>query len=353
MANPIRPYGGTSKQRLTDLINAKNQTSLVEGVDFEFGEIDDVPGHPGYPRHNTKVRLISKQLGKSDVDVHYTRLGIDILTHLPAEMLGEIIVDDLPLHIRTSINRINRALGLDLTPDEVEDLVFHDARKSYPVQIRQDASVAWLPSEIQVRARHALALALIWTDPYLDGLYPPPPLYAIPPATALTNYTALPAQIVLDLINRHNHQEVPLDAITFGEPQFTGASDRQTVLHVSALPDSGYNGSVDVIYNRIPLSFMGDNEPDLIIETHERSMHALIPFLNQTFGINLTTDDIVDTHIPVQEADVYTQVAIEAKAGSLVYVGDYRLTFTLPLIELSSLIPVWMLDGLHYPSECV
>lgn len=351
MTCPERPYGGTSRQRLTDIINKSNDSSLIEGIDFEYGPVQELTPeellvHAPHG-HNTKIRLRAKLPGKADSDAIYTRLGIDILTHLPAEMLGEIIVDSLPLRIRVAIEKVNRALGLDLVPEEVEDTIFYDVRSEYPVTIREDASVAWLPSEVNVRARHAEKLALIWLNLYLSGFAPPP----TDPALSLLSYTQLPASLLTELINRTNGTSVPVEALNFGVPSLTRQSPNQTAVSVVAKDDSGYNGSVEVIYDRIPLSFMGVNRPDLIIETHETSMHALIPFLNQVFGIYLTPDDIEDTPIPVQEPDVYTHITIRAKEGSLVYTGEFDLIFTLPLIELSSLITTWMLDGLYPPSQ--
>src|SRR5690606_23632964 len=114
----------------------------------------------------------SKQLGKTDVDVVYSRLSIDVLAHLPPEMIGEIVVDSLPLSIRQSLDEINQALGLDLVPEEVEDLIFYDKRDAYPVRIKEDASLAWLPSEINVRVAREQLLSLVWPIHHLDGLHP-------------------------------------------------------------------------------------------------------------------------------------------------------------------------------------
>lgn len=170
MGTQLKPYGGLSRHRLTELINSANQSSLIEGIDFEYGSPEKLIDHP---KHNTKVRLFAKRPGKADVDITYTRLGIHILANLPPEMLGEILIDALPLNVRSSIDDINQALGLDLVADEIEDFIFYDERSSYPIRIRGRNSLAWLTSEINVRARHAVPLFSIWPNTELDGLYPP------------------------------------------------------------------------------------------------------------------------------------------------------------------------------------
>lgn len=170
MANPPRPYGGLSKQRLTDLINAANKSSLIEGIDFEYGSVEELKNHP---KHNTKVRLIAKKPGVADVQISYTRLGIDVLAHLPPEMLGEVLIESFPFSVKQSIERINDALGLNLTADEVENYIFNEMRETYPVRIKRGASYAWLPSEISVKAKYSILLSEVWPNTQLDGLYPP------------------------------------------------------------------------------------------------------------------------------------------------------------------------------------
>lgn len=176
MANSDRPYGGSSKQRLTDLINAANGTSLIEGIDFEYGTLEELKTHA---KHNTRVQLLAKKPGVANARISYTRLGIDILAHLPPEMIGEIFVDSFPFSVRQSIEKINQALGLNLTADEVENYVFKESRDSYPIRIKKGASLAWLPSEIKIKGitidpnSDNVLLTLVWPKFSLNGLYPP------------------------------------------------------------------------------------------------------------------------------------------------------------------------------------
>lgn len=172
MAHPQRPYGGASKQRLTDLINVANDGSLIEGIDFEYGSVEELKNHP---KHNTQVRLIAKKPGFADVLIKYTRLGIDVLAHLPPELLGEVLIESFPFSVKQSIDRINDALGLNLTADEVENYIFSEMRETYPVRIKRGESYAWLPSEISVKAKYSILLSLVWPNTQLAGLYPPKP----------------------------------------------------------------------------------------------------------------------------------------------------------------------------------
>ena len=169
-------------------------------------------------------------------------------------------------------------------------------------------------------------------------------------ATHVSNFLQAPAQVLLDLINADNAKSLPLSAVTFDVPVEVTPGQIATIVVATAATGSGYKGSQIFTFNRVPLSFMNTNEPDLVLETEEASTHGLIPFLNTTFGIQLTTDDIEDTPITAAEPDVVSQLTITAKAGSLVWHGAVTLDYTLPLVDLVPLLTVATLDGLYPPA---
>lgn len=170
MLEKFKPYGGTSKQRLTDLINSANGTSLIEGIDFEYGPVTPYLDQEGY---NSKVTLKSLKLGKNDTDIHYARLGIDVLSHLPEDFIQAVWIDEFPFEIHAVLDRINEALGLDLVSEEVVDLRFDELQEAYPLRIAPGKSYAWTPSEYLFKVAETVDLAVVLPNTYLDGLYPP------------------------------------------------------------------------------------------------------------------------------------------------------------------------------------
>lgn len=158
------------------------------------------------------------------------------------------------------------------------------------------------------------------------------------------------SKILLDLINADNTTSLPESAITLGAPVSTGdPTGLITTVVATAVSGSGYSGTQTFTYNRVDLGFMAVNEPDLVLESEETTIHALIPLLNSTFGIQLTPDDIVDGPVPDLEPDVISQVTITAAAGSLVWAKSVTLDITQPLVPLSSVLTVTSLDGLYAP----
>lgn len=167
----------------------------------------------------------------------------------------------------------------------------------------------------------------------------------------VSNFKQVNAKILLDLINASNTTALPETAITLAAP--TAAAEDPTGLITTvvatAATGSGYSGTQEFTYNRVDLGFMAVNEPDLVIETEETTIHALIPQLNATFGIQLTETDIVDGPVPELEPDVITQVVITATPGSLVWAKTVSLDLTKPLVPLSTVLTVTALDGLYPP----
>lgn len=168
-------------------------------------------------------------------------------------------------------------------------------------------------------------------------------------AAHVSNFLQTNNKIVLDLINEQNSTALPEAAVTFGAPAEKVVGQIATDLVVTAAEGSGYRGDVTMTYNRVPLGFMNTNEPDLVIETEATTTQGLIEFLNTTFGILLTNEDIVDAPIPELEPDVNTGVEVAANAASLVWHGKVTLQLTATLTQLSSVLTTTTLDGLYPP----
>lgn len=115
------PYAGTSNQRLTDLINSDNSSSLVEGTDFTYGTPAVLTGNANY---NTSVELVSKQEGKANTTVNYNRLGFDALkpisnTTVKTPRIGVSAL--VGKKVSDYLTELNAQLSTDLTLSEITD----------------------------------------------------------------------------------------------------------------------------------------------------------------------------------------------------------------------------------------
>lgn len=139
----IKPYDGLSGDRLTDLINLDNSSSLVQGVDFTYGPVTVINGNNG---RNTAIDVLPTDTeSHSESTVKYIRLPISIMGLLPVGEVDSVDVDALPVTTHDLLPRINAALGLSLTEDEVQNIEYTQVLATYPLTI-VDGNIAWLPS---------------------------------------------------------------------------------------------------------------------------------------------------------------------------------------------------------------
>lgn len=146
----VKPYKGLSRNRLTDLLNEVNGRGRVEDVDFTYGIPTAVTGPNG---ENTRVTTTpvpgTNYLGP--VDVYYTRLPISVVGELPYNTVEPPVINAFPFWIRNILPEINRALGLDLIPDEVVNVQYTEPQDSYTLTIN-NKSLAWTPSSLTFKA---------------------------------------------------------------------------------------------------------------------------------------------------------------------------------------------------------
>lgn len=168
-----KPYGGLSNDRLTALINACNPQSTVrEGVDFTYGQPQT---YSDSLERNTKVTLtpVAGTEYLESTDVHYWRLPISVLNLLPYGYVKPVIIESLPFSIHGSLSAINLALGVNLTPDEVEDITYSTEQKTYTLVVKGSNSLAWLDSTFEFKAHivnPAIPLSAVIVRRVLSGL---------------------------------------------------------------------------------------------------------------------------------------------------------------------------------------
>jgi hypothetical protein len=167
----LTPYIGRSSARLLALLNADNGTNYQEGVDLTFGE-PVIKAGPG--TRNTQVTITPVDTTKysGPQDLHYTRLGLDALSRLPNGALDVVEIPALPFSIHQVLPQINTALGLNLTPAEVEDTIYTESAPTYALKVVGNASLAWVDSEFSFPVHitgEDVWLGTVITNTSLDG----------------------------------------------------------------------------------------------------------------------------------------------------------------------------------------
>lgn len=168
---PIKPYRGSSRERLTAIINAQNLTPRVDGVDFEYGPPEIWSGPIN---SNTRVILtpLPPNVYIGPWPITYKRLPIGALLLLPVEEKRNLVVQDFPFSTHSILAEINDAYGLNLAEDEVEDIAYEGDPATVTLRIL-DGNYAWMPSEVQLPVNYIYDVNDVISNP-LDGFDNPP-----------------------------------------------------------------------------------------------------------------------------------------------------------------------------------
>lgn len=139
----IKPYQGTSKERLSQLIRDAQQPTLPQTVSFDFEQpvADTDPNVIG----STSVMATAKTGNRVDpaVNVNYKRLSAEVLWDLPP---GELIPFDpmiFPTTTHAILPAINQALGLNLLPEEVVNTPLYSIPENGITITITENSLAW------------------------------------------------------------------------------------------------------------------------------------------------------------------------------------------------------------------
>jgi hypothetical protein len=158
--------------------------------------------------------------------------------------------------------------------------------------------------------------------------------------------------MVLSLINQQNPslpQPLTAENIYFGVPHMA-ADGKTTVLPSVGELGTIYTGYQNFQYKRINLSTAYDSIP-VIASTGASTLHGMLNVVNAVLGLNLTTEDVLDTNISYISAGAQVNVTVQAAPGSLGYTGAFFFLFNRLYEQFSKAIPNTELGVLNWPSN--
>lgn len=153
---------------------------------------------------------------------------------------------------------------------------------------------------------------------------------------------------LLDLVNAENLPAKLLTDInvTFSAPAPT-TEGGDTVVTITGVPGRGYRGSVDVTYQRVPLTLVAPTAS--LRSTNQFTQAAVVSMLNAMFGLFLTVDDFEDFTPPTLGLDESETLTLVAKAESKNFTGSIETTFFFGRTLLDSAIGARILGVLNHP----
>lgn len=161
----------------------------------------------------------------------------------------------------------------------------------------------------------------------------------------------------LKALNTANSTAYTANDITFGVPQALSGTwqgqvtTRNTGVRVTAKAGGPYQGKRDLTYDRLNLaSLTATNLAGFQCSAYNvTTVHTLLPMLKYWTGIQFTTDDLVDNAL-VDAGNGTQTTTLEAKVGSLGWMGQATLTITQGAAPIDALVTVTSLNGLNYPT---
>lgn len=167
-----------------------------------------------------------------------------------------------------------------------------------------------------------------------------------------TDFTKLPLDIIVDLINSTNATSLTKANLTFGAVSVLGSGNKNTGVTITAVAGSGYTGTRDLTYDRIDLATVpGSRSTEFALGTATMAVD-IIPAINAAYQLNLQPEDYENDALPTFDGATphdKKPFILRAKAGSYIFRNQVSLLIDGNDIDLATLITTTELNGLTYP----
>jgi hypothetical protein len=175
-------------------------------------------------------------------------------------------------------------------------------------------------------------------------------------------------QMLVDLINQAN-PDLPVALTTtnvlYGTPSAvtpSGGNVQNTSIKVTAAAGTKYIGNATLLYRRIDFGTLFRGLPIVIYKFSPASTGAnpykisdLLPAINQKYGLNLTTADVVDAFLPPGNTNAVpaiglpagtrnSSVTVTTQTTSPGYIGSFTLYWVQAPEDISTMITVTNLE---------
>jgi hypothetical protein len=162
-----------------------------------------------------------------------------------------------------------------------------------------------------------------------------------------------PKQAIIDATNTQNATSLKLTDVTFGQVLVASDDVVSTTGKNSQVKLTGngttWSGSVVVNFNRLNLSDIGILTSTTLKVAAVDSVFDLVNYLNYFYGMVLTTDDLIDDPIALDDSGAGT-VTVRANPTSYGWIGSIALTLVKGDAIVDYTLTDLSLDGINYPT---
>jgi hypothetical protein len=160
-----------------------------------------------------------------------------------------------------------------------------------------------------------------------------------------------PLTAILARINSANGLALVENQYTYStpSPSTAGGGTTNTKLTITAIvPDSPYQGPVDVYYQRLDLASLVSWLPSVIRANGLTTTLDFIHYLNTTFGLNFDDTDVVNSPL-TGLTDGAGSVTLQAQPNSMGWIGTGTFQVVKGNYKLEDFLTVTQFPGLMYP----
>lgn len=151
------------KNQLRVIANSENHTTWNEVTDFDFGNMEG--GITGVPGRNSRIFIHAHRQDYIDQWLYYRRIDpATIDDQFAGGQVPNIMIPRDPFTVVSVLDKINEALNLNLTSDDVINDSFQPGMFNYPIRFKS-TSLAWLPGTYYLRVEYTVGQRLRMSGP--------------------------------------------------------------------------------------------------------------------------------------------------------------------------------------------
>ena len=143
---------------------------------------------------------------------------------------------------------------------------------------------------------------------------------------------------LMELINSSNPQTTPFDSnsIKFSDPISDLGNGWNTKITISAMPDSKYEGTVDMHYTRIDLSRIGTGL--WLFSDYPFTIQNIVDILNATKNTFLLSEDMGVINIPNMRTGDIDTIKLTTNPKSLGWIGEVNVNLIIGFPGIANIL---------------
>lgn len=168
----------------------------------------------------------------------------------------------------------------------------------------------------------------------------------------MIDYNKSSIQLAIDMVNQAAGTSFRIKDITFKDVKYLDEGYYNTSAKLVPALGSDYQDPVVIQYDRINVDTFFRGIEVKVQPAYQKMLSDYLPTINETYGLSLTSEDIVDGLIPVDTSPPF-KVKITIKDDNPAFYGSFILLVTNERKSIRDMVDGVKFGGIPYPTENV